>query len=267
MQSFVGLIRLTFLWAVRDRVLHAVFGVGVLLLLLVPVLSDFSMRQVQESAISLSLSASSITLLVVAVLLGAAAIFRDVDRRYTLSVLGLPLSRATYVLGRFFGIAFFLVTTAFFLFLFSSAVIAYSATVYPSAQPIPWGTIIAAFISMTLKSVMLAAFALLFSTISTSFTLPFFSTLGIWIAGSASQEVYEYISGSSGKDLPYFLRLIAEVLYYILPNFSGLNLQIFAIYGLPLSSFDVLASFLYAVIYTAVIAWLAVLIFTRRELS
>jgi Cu-processing system permease protein len=267
LQSFVGLIRLTFLWAVRDRVLHAVFGVGALLLVLVPVLSDFSMRQVQESAISLSLSASSVTLLVVAVLLGAAAVFRDVDRRYTISILGLPLSRTAYILGRFFGIVVFLATTAVFLLLFSSAVIAYSATIYPSAQSVPWGTIIVVFLSMTLKSVVLTALALLFSTISTSFTLPFFSTLGIWIAGSASQEVYEYISGSFGKELPYFLRLIAEVLYYVLPNFSGLNLQLFAIYGLPLSSFDVLVSFLYAVIYTVVIACLAVLIFTRRDLS
>ena len=80
-QALVGQVRLTILWAVRDRVLHAVFGVGLLLLLLVPVFSDFSMRQVQEAAISLTLSASSLTLLVVAALLGSAAIFRDVDRR------------------------------------------------------------------------------------------------------------------------------------------------------------------------------------------
>lgn len=266
MRSFVGLVRLTFLWAVRDRVLHAVFGVGVLLLLLVPVLSDFSMRQVQEAAISLALSASSLTLLVVAALLGSAAIFRDVDRRYTASVLGLPIARSHYLLGRLIGLALFLIIVAALLFLCSVAVIAFAAATYPSQIAVPWSTIAFAFVAISLKAILLAAFALLFSAISTSFTLPFFCTIGIWFAGSASQEAYEYITGSLGQELPMYAKLATQALYYLLPNFSGLNLQVQAIYGLPLVTGDVLNSFLYVLCYTAMVAWLAVVIFNRREL-
>jgi Cu-processing system permease protein len=265
-QSFFGLVRLTFLWAVRDRVLHAVFAVGLLLLLLVPVLSEFSMRQVQESAIALALSASSLTLLVVAALLGSAAIFRDVDRRYTAAVLGLPIARSHYLLGRLIGLALFLVLTAVLLFLCSAAVIAFAAATYPSAIPVPWLTIAIAFVAVSLKSILVAALALLFSSLSTSFTLPFFCTIGLWFAGSASQEAYEYITGSLGNELPLISKLAVQALYYLLPNFSGLNLQVQAIYGLPLAAGDVLSSFLYALCYTAMVAWLSVVIFARREL-
>jgi len=265
-QSFAGLVRLTFLWAVRDRVLHAVFAVGLLLLLLVPVFSDFSMRQVQESAISLALSASSLTLLVVAALLGSAAIFRDVDRRYALAVLGLPLTRSVYILGRLVGLALFLVVVAVLLFVCSSAVITFAASTYPSPEPIPWTTIFMAFAADTVKAILLAALALFFSSLSTSFSLPFFSTIGIWFAGSASQEAYEYITGTLGKDLPELLQSVAHLLYFLLPNFSGLNFHLQAIYGLPLAFGDVFSSFLYATLYTAMVAWLTVLVFTRREM-
>jgi Cu-processing system permease protein len=265
-QSLIGQVRLTILWAIRDRVLHAVFGVSLLLLLLVPVFSDFSMRQVQESAISLALSASSLTLLLVAALLGSAAIFRDVDRRYTAAVLGLPIARSHYLLGRLLGLALFLVMTAALLFLCSAAVIAFAATTYPSPIAVPWATVALAFVAISLKAILLAALALLFSSISTSFSLPFFCTLGIWFAGSASQEAYEYITGSLGNELPVFAKLTTQALYYLLPNFSGLNLQIQAIYGLPLVTGDVLSSFLYAFCYTAMVAWLSVVIFARREL-
>ena len=259
-------VRLTFLWSLRDRVLHAVLGVALLLLLLVPVFSSFSMRQVQESAIALVLSASSLTLLTVAVLLGAAAIFRDVDRRYTTAVLGLPITRGSYVLGRLLGLALFLLLAATLLFLCSALVIAWAAATYPSQLPIPWPTIALAFTAAALKAILLAALALFFSALSTSFSLPFFCTLAIWLAGSASQEAHDYIAGSMGKDLPLLARFAAQVLYYLLPNFSGLNFQLQAIYALPVAIGDVLGSFVYALLYTAMVAWLAIIVFSRREL-
>jgi len=258
--------RLTILWAVRDRVLHAVFGVGLLLLFLVPIFSDFSMRQVQEVAISLALSASSVTLMVIAVLLGSAAIFRDVDRRYTAAVLGLPIARSHYLVGRLFGLSIFLLMTAILLFLCSAAVIAFASFTYPSSIPVPWPTVALAFVAMFLKANLLAALALLFSSISTSFSLPFFCTIGIWFAGSSSQEAYEYIHGPLGKDLSLFVKSVAQGLYYLLPNFSGLNFQLQAMYDLPLVAGDVASSFLYALCYTAMVAWLSVMVFNRREL-
>ncbi|MDT8422074.1 MAG: ABC transporter permease subunit [Desulfuromonadales bacterium] len=256
----------SFLWAVRDRILHAIFGMGFLLLLMVPIFSNFSMRQVQESSISLVLSFFSTTLLAVAVLLGSAAIFRDVDRRYTASVLGLPLSRAHYLLGRFAGLSLFLIGTACILMLFGAAVIAWSMTIYPASQPVDWWTVILAFVADTGKAILVAALALLFSSLSTSFTLPFFCSLGIWLAGSASQEAYDYIQGPLGDDLPQTARWFAELFYYLLPNFSGMNYHLHAVYGLPVVWSGVLISFAYTLLYGSVVVWLAMFVFGRREL-
>jgi ABC-type transport system involved in multi-copper enzyme maturation permease subunit len=258
-------VRLTLLWAFRDRVMHAVLGVGLGLLLLVPVFSSFSMRQVQESAIALSLSASSLTLLVVATLLGASSVFRDVDRHYTKSVLGLPLTRGKYLLGKFIGLVLFLLSAQVILSICSALVIVYAASTYPSQLPIPWLTLSFAFAADGVKAIVVAAVALLFSTVSTSFTMPFFCTLAIWLAGSVSQEAYEYISGSLGVNLPQVTRIAAEIVYYLLPNFTCFDFHIQAIYALPFDSVQFGSSLLYGGCYVAVLTWLAVLIFNRRE--
>src|SRR5689334_5418069 len=105
MTTISNVVKVVLKTTIRDKVLHALLACGVLLFMLVPSFSLFSMRQVQELSITLSLSAISFILLVFTVFLGSSSIWRDVERRYTTSVLGLPISRASYVLGKFFGIS------------------------------------------------------------------------------------------------------------------------------------------------------------------
>ncbi|MGA2152083.1 MAG: ABC transporter permease, partial [Geobacteraceae bacterium] len=95
LSHLISLSRANLLMLLRDRLLQAVLGVAAVMLLLVPSLSTFSMRQVQELAITLSLSSISLVLLVLALLLGSSAVWRDIERRYTASILALPVSRAT----------------------------------------------------------------------------------------------------------------------------------------------------------------------------
>ena len=91
--------------AKRDKLLHAITFVGLLFLVMVPAFSFFSMRQVQELAITIATSTFSFILLLVTLLTGAYSIWRDVDRKYTHALLGLPLSRQSYLLGKYFGVA------------------------------------------------------------------------------------------------------------------------------------------------------------------
>ena len=259
-------VLLTIRSVLRDRILHAVLAVGLLLLVLVPVFSSFSMRQVQESAIGLAISASSLIMLILAAHLGSSSIFRDVERRYTHAVLPLPLTRGKYVVGRFLGIALFLCASLAFLALCSTIVIVIAASTYPSQLPIAWGTLACAYFGLGLKYLLLTSFALFFSTLSTSFSLPFFCTIAVYLAGSASQEVYEYLTGTLGDKLPWITRSISKVVYYVCPNFTSFDLHIQAVYGLPFDITQFLVAALYATLYTLIMVWLSAMVFTRREL-
>jgi ABC-type transport system involved in multi-copper enzyme maturation permease subunit len=259
-------VLLTIRSALRDRILHAVLGVGAFLLLMVPVLSSFSMRQVQETSIGLALSASSLVLLVLSVQLGSSAIFRDIDRRYINAVLTLPISRTKYLVGRYLGLALFLFLCSSVLVLCSVSVILYSASTYTSPLPIVWSNLLIAFAADVFKFLLLTSIAVFFSSLSTSFSLPFFCTLAVYLAGSASQEVFEYISGSLGETLPDALLIVSKAAYYAIPNFSAFDFHIHAVYGLPLATSDFLSSALYGACYIAFVIWASTWAFNRREL-
>jgi Cu-processing system permease protein len=267
MNPIFNIFLLTFRSFVRDKILHAILSAVCVLFLLVPVMSVFSMRQVQELAITLSLSLTSFVLLIMATILGASSVWRDLERRYALPVLGLPISRTSYLLGKFLGIAAFISICSILLSIAACLVIAVSSRLYPSDLPVHWGYVFLAITGIALKYILLSAIAVLLSSLSTSFFLPFFGTISLYIAGSGSQGVFEYLSGEYGKQIaPPLLALIKGV-YYVVPNFSAFDLNVHAIYGLPVSLQGLIYTVLYFAFYIAILLFLAAWSFSRRELS
>ncbi len=262
------LYRLNIKWIVRDRVLQALAGVAILLLLLVPAFSVLSMRQVQELSITLSLSFISFVLLVLSTLLGASSIWRDVEKRYTSAILTLPYSRSAYILGKFTAIAVCIAACATLFFIFASVAVVLSSGLYPSTSPIRWLYFINAVFFDVLKYIMLAAIALLLSSFSTSFFLPIFGTISLLLAGNASQEVFDFVStDATGSKMPAITLYTVKCLYYLIPNFGAFNFKVAAIYPVPLDLHGFFYTLLYFLIYTGIILVIAVKVFSRREFS
>jgi len=259
-------LTITLRWIMRDRVLYVVFGVGFFLLLLVPVFSSFSMRQVQESALTLVLSVSSLVLTVLAILLGSSAVVRDIDQRYSIAVLPLPMTRHSFILGRFLGISLFLILTSCLFFLLTLVIVPYAAMINPPERTAVWSTIFLAIGFDCLKAILLTALAILLSCFSTSFLLPFFASIALLLAGSASQQVYDFIHGPLSSASSPLIRASGSLLYYILPNFSAFDLHLQAVYGLPILFPSLLTTLLYFLTYVAVVLLLSGFVFSRREI-
>ena len=225
------------------------------------------MRQVTELSLTLSLSLISFMLLLIAVFLGGTSLWKDIERRYTFSVLGLPITRTSYLLGKFSGVACFLLLTVVFLGVLAALCVAFTAILHPPDRPMVWANIGLAVLFDGFKYVLLMAFAFLFSTVSTSFFLPIFGTFAIFFVGSSSQGVYDYLHSAAGQDLSPLLKQMATLLYYILPNFSAFDLKVNAIYGIPLSVTGLLLTLGYFLVYLAIVLTLAALVLQKRELK
>lgn len=259
-------ITLILRWTLRDRILHAVFGVGFLLLLLIPVFSSFSMRQVQESALTLILSVSSFVLVLLAVQLGSSAVYRDIERHYAMSTLALPLPRRSFILGRFVGISLVLIVSAAIFALLAFILVPFAASINPPDRPAIWSTVLIAFGFDVCMAILLAAVAILLSCVSTSFALPFFGSIAIYLAGSASQQVYDFLHSSAAINQSPLVKSMGDILYYLLPNFDAFDLHLQAIYGLPLVTNQLLTTFAYFIFYVAILLVLSIVIFERREM-
>lgn len=260
------IFRVTFRGVFRDRVFQGILMTAVLFTA-IPAVSTLSMRQVTEYAMTLSLSLFSFMMLLLAVFLGASSLWKDIERRYTFSVISLPVSRGAYILGRFAGIAGFLLLTAVVLGAVAAVMVMFASTVYPPQRPIVWEYLCAALFFDLLKYLMLVAFAFLFSTVSTSFFLPIFGTISVFLVGSATQEVFDHLHSPLGAQISPLVRAASTALYYLLPNFTAFDLKVNAIYGVQLSPGGAALTFGYFVVYTGIILTLSVLLFSRREMQ
>ena len=250
----------------RDKVFRGIL-VAAFLFLLIPSISTFSMRQVTALSLTLSLSLISFILLLLSIFLGGTSVWKDIERRYSISILGLPISRTEFILGKFAGISGFVLVTTMGLGLLCCMIVWYVSGTYPPERPIVWNNVLCAIVFDALKYILLIACAFFYSTVSTSFFLPIFGAISTYFVGSASQGVYDYILSPAGGSLPPLFKKVVTFLYYILPNFSAFDLQINAIYGVPLSFSGLALTFCYFVVYTAILLTLSSLIFSRREIQ
>lgn len=255
----------TFKGVLRDRVFYGIM-IAALLLLFVPQVSSLSMRIVTELSITLSLSLISFIMLLLAIFLGASSLWRDMDRRYTYSVISLPMTRSSYYLGKFGALALCLGVVGLLLGAVTHFVVWQASLIYAPARPVVLGNIALAITFCVLKYILLVAFAFLFSTVSTSFFLPIFGTISVFMVGSASQAAYDFVHSPSAVDLSLLVKSAASALYYILPNFSAFDLNVNAVYGIPLSARGVSLTFGYFIVYTSILLAMGCLFFSRREM-
>jgi Cu-processing system permease protein len=263
----LNIMQITLKGIFRDRVFQGIMALAVLFLF-IPSAASLSMRQVTELSITLSLSLISFILLLLSVFLGATSIWKDMERRYTFSVLSLPISRTSYLLGRFFGLALFLILTSTVLGTVASLAIKVSSGIYPSERPIVWGYLVLSIVFATLKYILLIAVAMLLSTVSTSFFLPVFGTICVFLASGVTQQVYEFVnSPASAQAISPFLKSITTVIYFLIPNLAGFDLKVNAIYSIAPSISGLGLTVAYFVAYTAILLGSAALLFGRREMK
>jgi ABC-type transport system involved in multi-copper enzyme maturation permease subunit len=238
------------------------------LFLLIPSIASLSMRQMTELTTTMSLSLISFILLLLSVFLGATSIWKDIERRYAFSVLSLPISRTSYLWGRFLGIALFMLLTAFFLGAIAMVAIKAATFGYPPSRPVVWNIVIITILFDAFKYIIVVAVAMLLSTVSTSFFLPIFGAISAFFAGTVTQSVYDYLQTQSAHSaVSVFVRKAATLFYYLLPNLNGFDLKVHAIYSIPLSIQGLLLTTIYFVFYTLILLSIGSLLFANREMK
>jgi ABC-type transport system involved in multi-copper enzyme maturation permease subunit len=263
----IEIIRITLKGIFRDRIFQGMMALAILFLG-IPSAASLSMRQVTELSTTLSLSLISFILLLLSVFLGATSVWKDMERRYTFSVLSLPRSRGAYIIGRFIGISLFILLTSALLGFVACCVIKVASMGFPPGRPVAWGIIATTILFDALKYIIVVAVAILVSSISTSFFLPVFGTIAVFLSGTITQQVYDFIHSPSGsKAISPLMQKIAMAVYYLLPNLSGFDIKVNAIYSIPLSPEGMALSLGYFLVYVSLLLSAAVYLFSRREMK
>jgi ABC-type transport system involved in multi-copper enzyme maturation permease subunit len=203
----------TFREAVRDRVLLIIVAFAGLLILGSRVLGWLSIEDEIKMTKDFSLSGISVLVALLAMLVGAGSIAREVERRTVYTVLSRDCGRGEFVLGKFVGLV-----AVFWACIAGMALILF-------AWVLLWGgpgaidvRMLAAVAGLACEAVVITAVSLFLGTLSAP-ALAAAGTLAFYVVGHSTEALRELTA--NGKN-PDFAALF-NMLYRVIPNLENVN--------------------------------------------
>ncbi len=225
---------------------------GTLMVLASYVISLLTLGFMHRILADLGLSAMQLIGTLLAVFLGSTVVAGDVERRVLYPIVAKPVSRAEYLLGRYLGLSATLLLNLAVMAVALAAVLVVEARSLSTLD----APFFAAIAMMAVELVVVAAVAVLFSSLTSS-TLAAIFTLSLAVAGNLTNEVRNLWKGGA--------EWLGTVVWYAVPNLGALSLNEAVVYRTPLPEGALVAA-LYAILYAAAALAVASLLFERRDL-
>jgi len=239
----------------RRKILLILLIVAVGMIALGPSVGFLSPRESSAVLRSLGLAVILIAGLLITILAGIQVIPTEIERRTIYTVLSKPVNRYEFILGKFLG-------GLFTVFVMVAAMgIVFLGVLYWQ-EKILSPDMVKGVVMTFFQMMLLGAMAIFFSTFATP-VVNFFLSFGIFIIGNMSSLTE---SLTNNKELA--TRLLANIVHFLLPNFGNFNIQnklIHPTQEIANENVFITQNIVYALIYSAVLLILAILVFDRRE--
>lgn len=253
---------------IRGRSVQIAFVLGLALVAVAYLAASFSPRHPRTVALDVGFSGARFTLILLSLFWVQDLVAREIDRKIILQSLSFPVSRASFLFGRYFAVFGLICLSAGILALCLMLAVGLSSPNYEQEHRVglglPYWIVIAGLI---LDVSVVAAVALATATVSTVSMLPLLVGAGFAIAGKSLGAAADYIARGADGDTPFVETWGAtvEAVRWMIPDLSRLDWRDWPLYGaMPPTS--VLAwSVLMAVAYIAIMLALAWRALERRE--
>lgn len=195
--------------------------------------AQFSGRQPATVAMDVGLSAMRLALPLLMVLVVQELISREFERRYYLSSLSFPRTRARFLLSRFGGALALCVTALLVWSLVLAVTIAFLSQGYEQARPVALGwhyAVTVLFIALELVLLIALATFLAITASTPSFVL--IGTFGFMLMARSFAAIIELLARSAyvvGDAEQY--RMGLGLLGYLLPDLGALDVRMITLYG------------------------------------
>jgi len=253
MSRLVAVAANTFRETVRERVLYNLVFFAVLMTLSGLLLGQLSIRQDEKILKDIGLASMDLFGTLIAVFIGTGLVSKEIERRSLYPLLAKPLGRGEFFLGKFAGLAFTLLVN---LGVMTAGLYLTLVLTGRGADPL----LLAAVYPLFLGFLLVVAFAMLFSTLSSSSALAAVFTVGVVVAGRFTDVIRNMREVAPGVP-PW----VVDLLYAALPNFRNFDFKDRVAYGDAVPP-DVLAWVtLYAAAYVAVVLAIGLASFRSRD--
>lgn len=239
----------------KSKILLNVFFVGIGLMVITYVATEFTYGVPERVALDFGLGMLSISSLGISLFLGVGLLSREIESRTVYMVISRPVPRYAFIIGKLLGLIGIQAINVLVL-----------ATMTMTATRLLGGEInsliIWAVIFIFLESIMLLMVVVLLSLIANNILSVLFS-LVLLLLGHAVKETQEI---NFLKDNVVIVKIL-EIYHFILPAFYKLNLKDFVIYKNEVSSTYLAGNLAYGILYSTFLLIAVVLIFNRKNLD
>lgn len=254
MKNIFTIAKNTLTLEIRDKILYGIIVFGLLYVLFELFLADLVLRELPMVK-SFGLTGIYFFNAIIALFLGTTSFFRDVDRKVVYFILAKPVSRAQFLLGKFFGLCAVLFLTTAILGVAYLGLIAYEHGGFDARG-------LLAIFMQYLEMTLFIAFAIFVSTFSSSL-LSIVYTSAVFFLGHI---VSTLIADARAIGITGARFVLVEVLYYIFPNLEKFNVRDLAVYNVAAPFVSVGLAFAYAALYIVFLLSAAVWIFNKKEI-
>ncbi|MBF0524954.1 MAG: ABC transporter permease subunit [Deltaproteobacteria bacterium] len=260
---------ITFKEGIRDRALIGVFIISLVMMVMNVAFISFFMRDLGKVSVDLGLSTVSLAGLVLVLFIGLNLISKDLDKKTIFLILSRSISRTQYLLGKFAGLMGLIIMSMAIIGLISFLSVllikSFLAGVF-FAKSFSWWTFFLAWGMSVVSLMTLTAVGFLFCTLTSHAFVAMVITSMVYLIGQTLPHIQELVlARQQVLKVSASLKIIIQILYYIMPNFSLFDFKLQAAHGLPVEPGHILWAVVYGLVYTTVCLWLADLVFKKKE--
>lgn len=245
----------TFKELFKSKILLNVFFVGLVMMVVTYVATEFTYGVPERVALDFGLGMLSISSIAISLFLGVGLLSKEIDSRTVYMIISRPVPRYAFIVGKIFGLLGIQLLNVVML---AGMTIASTTLLGGNLDSLLGWVILFIFV----ESILVLLVVVLISLLANNILSVLFSTI-VLLLGHAIKETQDIMFV---KNRP-FLQILLEIYHFILPAFHKLNLKDFVIYqkSLPLSF--LLPNLAYGVLYSSALMVFIIVIFNRKNLD
>ena len=262
--------KITFKEGIRSKVLYGIALLSGLLFISNLFITQLFALEIGKVAVDVGFSVLSLAGLSIIFFLGIGLLSRDLHQKNICMIICHPISRFKYVVGKFSGLALFLVVAVGILGVFAILSLwlgTHDAGGMETLRNFSWGMLCCSIFFNLLSLLMILATGFFFTAVTTSVYLSMLLTFFIYIIGNTLDTIIKVLLKGEFVQVNLLVLKGLKLVSWILPNLSAFDLKTSLAYGLPQDPVYLCWLTGYGILYTCVVLSAAAVILHFKDIS
>jgi len=256
MKRILNVAYYTFLEMVRNKVLFILFFFALFIFGLGIVITQMTIGDNLTIISDVGLGTIEIFLTVLSIFLGISLVQKELSQKTLYPLLARPVSRAEYILGKFFGMLLLVIVAIVIMTVIFTALLFFYGGAGKIVDFLP------AIYTIFLQTSTIISVAVLCSTL-TEPAVAATLTISFYIIGATSYNLVYAITKRTSESV----KQIIMTLRYILPDFNHFNIKDNLVYGRGLENLSIGFASIYALIIVVIVLSLSIIFFNAKEIN